>query len=469
MKAMKAPPCPVPVSKGAGPKGFRPPPRILKLGPPKGALQPKVPMKRLFWTSFALPDYESDSKATVWSTIEKATSSTSEAQLHESDARALEEHLGDAKGGRGSAFGRLSIGGASKTKTRQIIRILDENRRRQLCIMLARLPPVAEAIEAIAELDDLRLNSDQVELLIANLPSPEEVTAVRGAEAELQKQDGDAVLDVAEAFVAKLVGVQAFALRVNIWSFDNAFDERFELFQSSVTDLRRACSCLRQSTQVPRLLALALSVGNFLNAGTSRGCADGFSVESLSQMCTVKSKQQNGFALVDFIVQKLERGKPGELEALFLEGAEAEAVRQAARHKFADRTVELAAYRAQAEELVRRTAEHQDDDVLSIRGHRIEMRLQEILALQGMYEEAKNEYHALCAWFRDGGARGQYRPSEEFFAHWDRFLQTVHSGLDVMYGRRRQLRRAELAKLRRPLQTVQQMAGKLQACKGVAS
>ena len=53
---------------------------------------------------------------------------------------------------------------------------------------------------------------------------------------------------------------------------------------------------------------------------------------------------------------------PGELDALFAEGHEAQAVRKAARHKLADLSMELNGYRAQADGIVQRALALQDED-----------------------------------------------------------------------------------------------------------
>jgi len=302
--------------------------------------------------------------------------------------------------------------------------------------MLARLPSVDETVQAIGDMDDVRLNKDQVELLLANAPSTEELAALRSAAAEQEHEAEDQLdWDDAEAFVLRLSGVPSFALRLQIWAFENAFDERFDIFQQASSDVRAACTALRESPHVQRLLALGLSVGNYMNAGTSRGRADGFTVEALAQMRTVKaSKPGPVMTLVDYIVQQLERSRPGELDTLFALDGEAHLVRKAARHKLADLNVELSAYCAQASGLVKRSASSQDDE-LDIRGQRVEVAVAQLAILQKLFVQAEDDYRQLCTWFHEGASQKRERPSDEFFALWDGFLEAVRVGLESIYGR----------------------------------
>lgn len=196
-----------------------------------------------------------------------------------------------------------------------------------------------------------------------------------------------------------------------------------------------------------------------MNAGTTRGRADGFTIEALAQMRTVKASKPGGpgqvMTLVDYIVQQLERSRPGELEDLFAENGEAQTVRKAARHKLADLNVELSAYCALADGLVKRTASTQDDE-LDIRGLRAESRLQQLGTLQKLYEQAEDEYRQLCTWFHEGSVQKRERPSDEFFALWDGFLEAVRVSIETINGK--SARWKKTTDCRRPLQKLRSMS-----------
>lgn len=408
--------------------------------PRKPEVRPRIPMKRLFWHSFVL-DEDALQKKTIWGAIDNG-------DMDDFDMEELEELFGEHQA-RASSSNLMGSAGLRGRRGQQRIRVFEEARRRQVCVMLARLPPVEMTVEAVAEMDDVKLNKDQVELLLATAPPAEELAALRSAAAEHEHDVEAPRWDDAEAFVLRLSEVPSFALRLQVWAFENAFDERFELYHAAATEVRFACQSLRTSPRVKRLLTLALAVGNYLNAGTPRGRADGFNVEALSQMRTVKALQAGaGATLVDYVVRQCERTSPGELDGMFAESGEAVAVRRAARHKLPDLLLELTAYHAQAEGLAKR-AMAADEDALGIRGMRVESRLGELVALKKLFAEAEDEYKQLCSWFQEGTFRAP-RPSDEFFGVWDGFLQAVRVCLESLYDGRTQPKKSSVVRPVRP-------------------
>lgn len=444
--------------RGRAPSGAPPPRRAVSssaiglavvavpgtLAPRKAEVRPKAPMKRLFWNSFILDEgVLAAPRATVWGAIDEDGTDVF-------DEEELELMFGEQPASKGHQRSAASI--LAHRQEHSCLRIFDEPRRRQLCVMLARLPPVDVTMAAVTDMDDAQLNGDQVELLLANAPSEEELASLRAAELEVAGEgDGQTpVWDDAEAFALRLGAVRDFLLRLQVWAFENSFDERSEILHAAVHDIRSACATLQGSARIQRLLGLALAVGNYLNAGTARGRADGFSMDALAQMRTVRAMQPGpALTLVDFIVRQLERQRPGDLEPLFAEEGEALAARRAARHKLSDLSVELAGYCTQAEMLVGRTTLAQDD-ALTVRGQRARARLRELQELRAMFEEAHGEYRSLCDWLHEGAER--LRPTDELFGLWEGFLQAVQESLESLQGGRARRRKAAVARPRRPLE-----------------
>merc|ERR1712107_409830 len=90
---------------------------------------------------------------------------------------------------------------------------------------------------------------------------------------------------------------------------------------------------LLTSVGVQHLLGLILCVGNYLNGGTARGRADGFGLDVLTQMRSIKMTHGDrpGATLVDYLVKQMETKFPGELENMFKPGGEVDNIKQAAR------------------------------------------------------------------------------------------------------------------------------------------
>jgi len=416
--------------------------------PHKAEVQPKVPMKRLFWNSFILDDESMAQRGTsVWAIIDEPR--TVETHL---DTGELERLFGEHISGKDGQTEKRTV-----RRQRPRARLFEEARRRQVCVMLARLPPVDVTIRAITDMDDTTLDKDQVELLLANAPSPDEVAALAKMAKDMENQEGELLSwDDAEAFSLRLIRVPSYMVRLQLWAFENCFQEHFAMYDAAAVDVTRACEVLKESSRVQRMLALSLTVGNYLNAGTSRGRADGFSMDCLQQLRTLKTPfPAHGVStLLDFLVQQLERSRPGDLDHLFSDGGEAQVSRLAARHKLNDLLSELDTYKRNAEGLARHAVAPEVDEVLRLRGRRAEVRLiRELVPLAGRLRVAQESYKELCIWFREGGTRPARAPNE-FFAVWDEFLQAVQKSLEGQNRGRARRRRMAMVEMRRPMEHV---------------
>eukprot|EP00439_Symbiodinium_sp_Y106_P032632 s3083_g3.t3 len=450
--AFSAPPAP---GKGKG-KGKPAPPKAppragAKAGltkeahnPRKAEIQPRLPMKKLFWNAFVLDDEHLRSCENVWAAIEKEN-----ADLYSFDMQELEQLFAETSS-RSGVQTPVSHGGSSAVRrTRLRARVFEESRRRQVCIMLARLPPVETTVKAIHDMDDDCLDKDQVELLLATAPTAEELTMLHAAAREMPEK-ASLPWDDAEDFVWKLAEVGHFLVRLQTWSFENAFEERFHIFHSAVTEVKDACHALRDSHRIPRLLGITLNVGNYLNAGTSRGRADGFSVEVLSQMRALKGQaasSSSASTLLDFVVRQAERSRPGELLQLFGEVGEATLVQRAFRHNLKELSLELTAYCVQARGLARQSSN--GDDVLKARAEKVEAHLRDLETLQRLFVEAEEDFNSVSAWFHEGSGK-KPRPPDEFFGYWHTFFQGIRSTLEGMYAGKKR-RKAPRSRVLRPL------------------
>ncbi|CAJ1416928.1 unnamed protein product, partial [Effrenium voratum] len=431
--------------KGKGPPPKAPPratPKALGKGngpaPRKADIKPQKPMKKLFWHPFVLDEKLIEACSNVWATIEHTGPDWF-------DVEELEHLFSESLTRTGPP--PTSHGGSGR-RARLRVRVFEDSRRRQVCIMLARLPPVESTVKAVHQMDDAILDKDQVELLLSTAPSAEELAMLRAAAREMPEQEAIA-WDDAEAFVWKLSEVSAFSTRLHIWSFENAFEERFFIFHSAVTEMKHACHSLRDSQRVRRLLGLVLAVGNHLNAGTARGRADGFLVDVLPQMRALKGQGGSGSAptLLDFLVRQAEKTHPGELANLFSDIGEATLVQKACRHKIVDLSNELTTFCLQGRGLARTASS--GDEVLALRAARTEARVEELEQLQQAFTEAEEDYRSMCAWFHEGDGR-KPRPPDEFFGHWHAFFQGVKAALELMYAGKMKRRKAPRSRILRP-------------------
>jgi len=293
--------------------------------------------------------------------------------------------------------------------------------------MLARLPGTRETCEALRGVDTSRLLQDQVALLQQNLPSAEEAKKLREAE-RLYTLDESSAWDHAEEFVLALMAVPQIELRLQVWDFESSFQENVRRLSEAQTCLLEGCRRMVSCAGIRRLLGLVLAVGNFLNGGTPRGRADGFSIEALAQIGHVKTSKGDGpQTLVDFVAQEMARAHPGELEELFSPDGSAQVLRRAARPVHAEVLEELRGMRtALAQMLLALSSDESRQDV-ALAPHReaLAMADWELCVLQDRFAELDCVYSRTCAWLHVAQAGHGRKTPDELFGACDSFLTSV--------------------------------------------
>eukprot|EP00439_Symbiodinium_sp_Y106_P013206 s861_g1.t3 len=441
----KLPPPAVPKHKGDGKKGKGGAKGDLKalqveeekISMRKAEVIPTVQVKRIFWNPIHLRAQSS----TVWDLIDD--------ESYCIDLEELERLFAEARSPRGKLEEKTG-GGEGK----RIIRVFDEQRRRQICIMIARLP--GNALKLVNDMNALRLGRDEVELLLQNCPSAEETQMLRRAQEE-NVVDENNVWDTAEEFMLSLLAIPRVQLRLKVWGFVTSFQEKFEHVAADVTGIISGCRCLLSSIRVRHLLGVALHSGNFLNGGTRRGRADGFAMEALLQLRTVKATQAADQTLLHFITLQMEKQYPGELSGLFSQGQEADWIRHASRRRIEDAAQECGTLLAQAVQMLKtiRLVLEEDhvsedgslkEDPLQHFGECLSMCVAELEALQGKIGIVNSKYEELCEWLHiDVDHR---KPSDELFGIWQQFLEDLRTVRRLLQEKEEQALRRQ----RRPIQ-----------------
>jgi len=316
-------------------------------------------------------------------------------------------------------------------------RLFEEQRRRQVWCMLARMPERSRVLGAISDMDDEVLKPDEVELLVSNLPTSEEAARLKEA-ASSSASDGKDGWDEPESFMLSLMQVPKYELRVRVWDFLNSFDCLAERLSSAESEVSAAGECLQRSARLERLLGLILQVGNYLNGGTSRGRADGFDLDALAKLGKLKASHQS--TLLDFIVAQMERESAGLLQELYVPGAESDRVRRARRHAMGDARDEARALLVKAQGFFARLEAHREgDDALAKRKEQLVQCIERLEALGAGFERWSECYASLRAWFHVDPQKGL--ASDEFFGIWDTFLTDVKRALDA-FDRQHRAQRA---------------------------
>jgi hypothetical protein len=297
--------------------------------------------------------------------------------------------------------------------------------------MLARLPSIEETCKAIFSIDVAKLDKELVELLLLNLPPHEEIKMVHKAMQE-NVVDESNVWDTAEEFIIALSGVPHFQLRLQAWGFENSFLEHFLKISEAQQSMLVGCERMVTSQAIRHLLAVVLAAGNYLNGGTPRGRADGFAIDTLTQVRTVKMSQASSTessgagTLIDYLVQQMEAKYGGELGLIFAEGGDAEKIRSAAKGRLEETGEELQAFQAKAAGMLLSVSCEGPADDAALTQHReiLCMCLAELEELQRRQQRLRDKYKEVCSWFHMEDASSK-KTCGEFFGIVDSFMREI--------------------------------------------
>lgn len=320
---------------GAAPKGKakpKPRPKATCGDVAGGGSEPRMPdfsptvkVRQVYWSSFRLQDAHAGS---FWSTV-------SNQDAFVVDPASIED-----------AFGDNQVVVTSKLPQIQCrLKVLSDARRKKILVMIPTLPCRQELQRALLDMDRQLLNRDQVERLLSNIPTPDEIHAL------LLSGEKGAELEGAENFLLALNEIPQLQLRLQVMHFENCWNDHIQAIASAETALSSSINYLMNSISIRHLLQMTLFIGNYLNSGTARGRADGFAVEALISLRDVK--QADGTrTLINYITEQMEQKHPGELSELFAPDQAADCIKLASRHNSAEVMANLISLMHQAKHLL---------------------------------------------------------------------------------------------------------------------
>lgn len=123
----------------------------------------------------------------------------------------------------------------------------------------------------------------------------------------------DIPLDKPELFLKRLSSIKHFSERIACLVFQSEFHDAIFLVSSKLTNLSTTSDYLRNSQSLKKVIALILTLGNYMNGGNRvRGQADGFGLEILGKLKDVKSKVP-GVTLLHYLVKARLAQEPEEI------------------------------------------------------------------------------------------------------------------------------------------------------------
>eukprot|EP01125_Pyxidicula_operculata_P009147 TRINITY_DN3030_c1_g1_i2.p1 TRINITY_DN3030_c1_g1~~TRINITY_DN3030_c1_g1_i2.p1 ORF type:complete len:1032 (+),score=314.50 TRINITY_DN3030_c1_g1_i2:1523-4618(+) len=200
-----------------------------------------------------------------------------------------------------------------KTETvdpNQPLILLDNKRWQNVSIILSRFTAfnnLDEIRDSILEMDETRIDLDDLTSLTPNAPTQEEFDLLKPYKSMATLPDN---LGVPEQFFLKLMDVPDIATRLSCWEFKQSFAIRFVEIKATVETLLRSCVGVKKNLKLKRVLEVVLAYGNFLNHGSNKGGAWGFQLSALLRLVDVRSQSDPQKTILHYIVEYVEEGYP---------------------------------------------------------------------------------------------------------------------------------------------------------------
>ncbi|KAK3225671.1 hypothetical protein Dsin_005533 [Dipteronia sinensis] len=190
---------------------------------------------------------------------------------------------------------------SNSASTAQVF-ILESRKSQNTAIVLKSL--VVSRKEIIgALLEGQGLSSDTLEKLAKISPSQEEATKI------LQFNGNPTKLADAESFLFHILkSIPSAFIRINAMLFRSNYDSEILHLKESLQALELGSKELRTRGLFLKLLEAILKAGNKMNAGTSRGDAQGFNLSALRKLSDVKSTDGKT-TLLHFVVEQVVRAE----------------------------------------------------------------------------------------------------------------------------------------------------------------
>lgn len=184
--------------------------------------------------------------------------------------------------------------------------ILDQKKMTNMLIMLSKFKSSPKEItDAVRMLDPkgVVLTLDNVNALVSNAFKDEELEMAKNyaaPEEEVNRLNG------AEALAYYVARVPRWVIKMkSIMTLRTAAEVEEEI-KTSIQVVLSASQEVLQSKRFEQILAMVLAVGNFLNAGTAKGSARGFRLETLTRLTETKSRESDQ-NLLHFITELVQR------------------------------------------------------------------------------------------------------------------------------------------------------------------
>ena len=173
---------------------------------------------------------------------------------------------------------------------------LDADRTRMMSIVLNKIRiDTLELSDAIEQYDLKILTPEVCGLLLPILPTDAEVKEVSAFQGDIMEE-----LAVCDQFVLIISGIAAFKERIKAVIFQYNYKSDYNIIIEEINRIFKVFNVMKEDKNVKRLLEIILALGNYMNGGSFRGGAYGFTLASLTKLADTKS---SGITFIDYIIK----------------------------------------------------------------------------------------------------------------------------------------------------------------------
>jgi len=178
-------------------------------------------------------------------------------------------------------------------------RFFNDKRAQAVGIVMAKMPTIVKVDEALRKMDNQIMNKAQVDSLLREYIKDDEVAdyeALNEPGVQWEKQ---------EEFMIALLKISSAKQKLSIWAFILEYPENYESLVANTKILKSACDEIFKNKLLENIFSYVLTIGNILNSGSPKGQADGFSLDILPKLNSIKDS--NGKTVVHFICSLLKK------------------------------------------------------------------------------------------------------------------------------------------------------------------
>ena len=173
---------------------------------------------------------------------------------------------------------------------------------------LKKLPNPDELVHAIKELESHIISKDMLHIIKENaVPTPEQLKEMD----DLRVKHPDVPWALPEKYMFAIGHIPAYQARIDAWYFCETYEERVEICETRYDSFLVIIESFKNSVHIQPMLAFILACGNYLNGGQAqRGQADGFELEALTKLESVKDNLVKGENVMHWMFKKFLKELP---------------------------------------------------------------------------------------------------------------------------------------------------------------